>query len=298
MPFMAGHRTGDRAALTAAVALTGVVMLLEVAGGYVSGSLALLSDAGHMLRDILALLLSLGAVIIAERLPTKTRTFGYHRVEVLVAFVNGLLLIVLAGAILWEAAQRLSTPVAVGGTVMGAVGAVGLAANIAVAYILHGRDDLNVRSAFLHVLGDTLSSVAVIAAALWIALTGQTFVDPLLSGAIAVVILASSYPLLRETVAVLLQYTPSGLDFDEVVRAIEGVDGVKNVHNVHLWSLCSHINILDAHVVTCVSDCAATGAIKQEIRRRLLAFDVKYSTLEFETEPCPGCGELCRIEAD
>jgi cobalt-zinc-cadmium efflux system protein len=229
---MAGHRTGDRAALTAAVALTGVVMLLEVAGGYVSGSLALLSDAGHMLRDVLALLLSLGAVIIAERLPTKTRTFGYHRVEVLVAFVNGLLLIVLAGAILWEAAQRLSTPVAVGGTVMGAVGAVGLAANIAVAYILHGRDDLNVRSAFLHVLGDTLSSVAVIAAALWIALTGQTFVDPLLSGAIAVVILASSYPLLRETVAVLLQYTPSGLDFDEVVRAIEGVDGVKNVHNI------------------------------------------------------------------
>lgn len=207
MPFMAGHGTGDRAALTAAV------MLLEVAGGYLSGSLALLSDAGHMLRDVLALLLSLGAVIIAERLPTKTRTFGYHRVEVLVAFVNGLLLIVLAGAILWEAAQRLSAPVAV-------------------ASILHGRDDLNVRSAFLHVLGDTLSSAGVIAAALWIALTGQTFVDPLLSGAIAVVILASFYPLLRETVAVLLQYTPSGLDFDEVVRAIEGVDGVKNVHNI------------------------------------------------------------------
>lgn len=292
---MTGHGTNDRTALTAAVALTGVVMLLEAVGGYVSGSLALLSDAGHMLRDVLALLLSLGAVIIAERLPTKTRTFGYHRVEVLVAFVNGLLLIVLAGAILYEAAQRLSAPVAVGGTVMGAVGAVGLAANIAVVSILHGRDDLNVRSAFLHVVGDTLSSVAVIAAALWIALTGQTFVDPLLSGAIALVILASSYPLLRETVAVLLQYTPSGVDFDEVAAAIEGVDGVKNVHNVHLWSLCSHINILDAHVVTCVSDCAATGAIKEEIRRRLLAFDVKYSTLEFETEPCPRCEVLCRI---
>jgi cobalt-zinc-cadmium efflux system protein len=295
---MEGHGTGDRAALTTAVLLTAAVMALEVAGGYVSGSLALLSDAGHMLRDVLALLLSLGAVIVAERLPTKTRTFGYHRVEVLAAFVNGLLLIVLAGAILWEAVQRLSAPVAVGGAVMGAVGAVGLAANIAVAYILHGRDDLNVRSAFLHVLGDTLSSAAVIVAAVWIALTGQTAVDPLLSGAIAVVILASSYPLLRETVSILLQYTPAGMDFDEVVRAIEGVEGVESVHNVHLWSLCSHINILDAHVVTCVSDCAGIEAIKREIRRRLLAFDVKYSTLEFEAEPCPGCGKVCRIEAD
>jgi len=295
---MEGHRTGNRAALTAAVLLTAVVMAVEVGGGYLSGSLALLSDAGHMFRDVLALLLSLGAVIIAERLPTKTRTFGYHRVEVLVAFVNGLLLIVLAGAILWEAAQRLSAPVAVGGPLMGVVGAVGLAANVVVAYILHGRDDLNVRSAFLHVIGDTLSSVAVIVAALWIALTGQTIVDPLLSGAIAIVILASSYPLLRETAAVLLQYTPAGMDFDEVVGTIEGVEGVESVHNVHLWSLCSHINILDAHVVACVSDCAAVEAIKGEIRRRLLRFDVKYSTLEFEAEPCPGCGDLCRIEAD
>jgi len=295
---MEGHRTGNRAALTAAVLLTAVVMAVEVGGGYLSGSLALLSDAGHMFRDVLALLLSLGAVIIAERLPTKTRTFGYHRVEVLVAFVNGLLLIVLAGAILWEAAQRLSAPVAVGGPLMGVVGAVGLAANVVVAYILHGRDDLNVRSAFLHVIGDTLSSVAVIVAALWIALTGQTIVDPLLSGAIAVVILASSYPLLRETAAVLLQYTPAGMDFDEVVGTIEGVEGVESVHNVHLWSLCSHINILDAHVVACVSDCTAVEAIKGEIRRRLLRFDVKYSTLEFEAEPCPGCGDLCRIEAD
>jgi len=291
------HRHGDdRSALKVAVLLTASYLLVEVAGGVVSGSLALLGDAGHMLGDVVALLLALGALVIAERLPTKGKTFGYHRVEIFVAFINGLILVLLSAGILREAAARVFSPVPVGGAAMGVVGAVGLAVNLYVAWTLSGSENLTVRSAFLHVLGDTLTSVAVIAAAVWIAFTGQTLVDPLLSGAIALLILANAALLLRETAIILLQYAPPGIDLDEVVRAMETVEGVEGVHNIHLWTLCSHINILDAHVVTCVPDLAGVEAVKEEIRERLARFEVGYSTLEFETEPCAGAGVVARIE--
>ena len=179
---------------------------------------------------------------------------------------------------------------------MGVIGVIGLAVNLYVAWTLAGSDNLTVRSAFLHVLGDTLTSVAVIVAAVWITLTGQTLVDPLLSGAIALLILGNAVLLLRETAGILLQYAPPGIDLDEVVRAMEAVEGVDGVHNVHLWTLCSHINILDAHVVTCVPDLAGVEAVKKEIRERLARFEVQYSTLEFETEPCPGSAVVSRIE--
>lgn len=290
-------RKGDeRAALKVAVVLTTGFLVVEVVAGVLSGSLALIGDAGHMFRDVLALLLSLGAVVIAERLPTKTRTWGYHRVEVFVALVNGLLLIVLAGTVIWEAFRRLADPVPVAGPLMAVVGAIGLGVNLYVAWRLHGAEDLNVRSAYLHVVGDTLSSVAVVVAAAWIAVTGQTVVDPLLSIGIALVILAGSVSLLRETVGVLLQFVPRGIDFDEVVTAMESVDGVEEVHNVHLWALCSHINVLDAHVVACTDDIAKIEEIKAEIRRRLRRYDVQYSILEFEPEPCPDSALLGGVE--
>ena len=139
---------------------------------------------------------------------------------------------------------------------------IGLAANLAAMYVLHGSHDLNVRSAFLHVLGDTLSSVAVIAAAIWIAFTGQTIVDPLLGIAIAVLILVSSFSLLREAFRILLQFAPRDVDTEEVIRDIESVAGVDGVHNVHLWSLCSNINVLDAHVYSCETDLRKLEEIK------------------------------------
>jgi cobalt-zinc-cadmium efflux system protein len=293
MPLRKG---GERAALKVAVVLTTGFLVIEAVAGVLSGSLALIGDAGHMFRDVLALLLSLGAVVIAERLPTKTRTWGYHRVEVFVALVNGLLLIVLAGTVIWEAFRRLADPVPVAGPLMAAVGAVGLVVNLYVAWRLHGAEDLNVRSAYLHVVGDTLSSVAVVVAAAWIAVTGQTIIDPLLSIGIALVILAGSVSLLRETVGVLLQFVPRGIDFDEVVTAMESVEGVEEVHNVHLWALCSHINVLDAHVVACTDDIAKIEEIKAEIRRRLRRYDVHYSILEFEPEPCPDSALLGVVE--
>lgn len=291
------HRGGeDRSALKVAVLLTAGYLVVEVAGGIVTGSLALLGDAGHMFSDVVALLLALGALVIAERLPTKEKTFGYHRVEIFVAFINGLVLVLLSAGILREAVFRFLSPVPIEGAAMGVVGGVGLAVNLYVAWTLSGSRNLTVRSAFLHVIGDTLTSVAVIVAAVWIALTGQTLIDPLLSGAIALLILGNAVLLLRETVGILLQYAPPGIDLDEVVRAMEAVQGVEGVHNVHLWTLCSHINVMDAHVVTCVPDLAGVEAVKEEIRERLARFEVQYSTLEFETEPCPGAAVVSRIE--
>ncbi|MBP2146632.1 cobalt-zinc-cadmium efflux system protein [Methanofollis sp. W23] len=293
MPFRKGD---ERAALKVAVVLTTGFLVVEAVAGVLSGSLALIGDAGHMFRDVLALLLSLGAVVIAERLPTRRRTWGYHRVEVFVALVNGTLLIVLAGTVIWEAFRRLADPVPVAGPLMAAVGVVGLVVNLYVAWRLHGAEDLNVRSAYLHVVGDTLSSVAVVVAAAWIAVTDQTIVDPLLSIGIALVILAGSVSLLRETVGILLQFVPRGIDFDEVVMAMESVDGVEEVHNIHLWALCSHINVLDAHVVACTDEIAKIEEIKAEIKQRLREFDVQYSILEFEQEPCPESALLRRVK--
>jgi cobalt-zinc-cadmium efflux system protein len=159
-------------------------------------------------------------------------------------------------------------------------------------YILHGSHDLNIRSAFLHVLGDTLSSVVVIAAAIWIALTGQTFVDPLLSIAIAVLIAISSFSLLREAFRILLQFAPTDVETEAVIRDIESVDGVDGVHNVHLWSLCSNINVLDAHVYSCETDVHRLESIKEEIKHRLEKYRIGHSTLEFECRECGDCRQI------
>jgi cobalt-zinc-cadmium efflux system protein len=193
------HRD-SRKSLQLALVITSLFFLVELAGGLISGSLALVSDAGHMFSDVLALLLSLGAITLAASLPTKERTYGFQRAEIFTAFINSLLLIAVSAGILWEAWQRSVNPSPIQSSLMGAVAVMGLIANMAVAYLLHGSHNLNVQSAFLHVIGDTISSVAVIAAALWIAYTSQVIVDPLLSGFIAVLIIISAGGILRETI--------------------------------------------------------------------------------------------------
>jgi cobalt-zinc-cadmium efflux system protein len=275
--------------LKIAIVLTAVIFLVEIAGGLVSGSLALLGDAAHMLQDVIALLLSLGAIMIAERLPTPSRTFGYHRAEIGAAVANGFFLIGLSGVIVYEALARFADPRPINSMIMLAVAVIGLVINLGVMHVLHGSHDLNVRSAFLHVLGDTLSSVAVIAAAIWIGLTGQTFVDPLISIAIAILILVSSFSLLRDAFSILLQFAPRGIDTEDVIREMESVDGVDGIHNVHLWSLCSNISVLDAHVYSCETDARRLEAIKAGIKHRLEKYRIMHSTLEFECHECEDC---------
>ncbi|HNX16755.1 MAG TPA: cation diffusion facilitator family transporter [Methanoregula sp.] len=275
--------------LKLAIALTSTIFVAEVIGGVISGSLSLLGDAAHMLQDSVALMLSLGAMVIAERLPTPTKTFGYHRIEIAAAIINGLLLIAVSGLIIWQAIDRFANPRPVNSTTMLVIAVIGLVANLAAAYFLHGSHDLNIRSAFLHVLGDTLSSVAVILAALWIALTGQTFVDPVLGVVIAVVILVSSISILNDAFRILLQFTPRDVSIHDVIAAMESVPGVSGVHNVHFWVLCSNINVLDAHMYCCGKDVREIEQIKTEIKARLEQFRIRHSTLEFECQECLDC---------
>jgi cobalt-zinc-cadmium efflux system protein len=272
--------------LKLAALLTVIFFLLEAAGGFISGSLSLLGDAWHMLRDVLALLITLSAINVAERLPTKARTFGFHRLEILAALLNGILLVGIGVLMIVESVRRLRSPRPVEDTVMLAVAVAGLASNIYVAYRLHGSRDLNVRSAFLHVLTDAVSSLAVIAAALLIMLTGKTVFDPALGIVISLLVIVSAVSVIRESAAILLEFAPRGIDFDSVLRDMETVDGVESVHHVHLWALCSNINVVDAHIYTRETDMTRAEVMKAEIKRRLEKYDVRHATLEFECVEC------------
>ena len=277
------------ASLRAAILITLLIFAVEVVGGYVSGSLSLLSDAVHMLGDLFALLLSLAAVLLARQLPTSARTYGYHRAEVLAAFVNGLVLLAVTAGILLSAYDRLRSPPEIEAPIMLAVAVIGLVANLVVIARLHGHGGLGVRSALLHVASDALSSAAVVGAAAVILVTGWTVVDPVLSVLIALLVLASAVRLLRETTAILLQFTPPGLDLDAVIAAMEVVDGVDSVHDVHVWALSSDLYILDGHVVTAATEMLEVEAIKTALKNRLRRMGVDHVTLEFESIPCEGC---------
>ena len=278
-------------ALWIGVAATLFVFFIEVVGGYVSGSLSLLSDAGHMVIDASSLLLSLSAIQAARSLPTRQRSYGLHRAGIFAAFLNGLLLVGVSAWILYQAYQRILSPQAVESTMMLIVAAAGLAANVAIAYRLHGSRDLNIRGAFLHVAGDALSSIAVVVAALWIMATGQVLADPILSAVIAVVILVTALGVLQESTEVLFQFTPRDLNPEDVIREMMAVPGVLGVHDLHIWSLSSSIRVMDAHVYSCEEDVRENERIKHEIKRRLEDFRIYHSTLEFECEECQNEGD-------
>ena len=282
------HRDYQKS-LRIALLITALFFFVELAGGLFSGSLALVSDAGHMFSDILALVLSLGAMALASRLPTKEQTYGFHRAEIFAAFINSVLLIGISFVIIWEAYQRAQYPEPIQGGLMALVAVAGLVANICVVMLLHGSHDLNIRSVFLHVVGDTVSSVAVIVAAVWISFTGFTIIDPILSVFIAVLIVISAVRILKETVMVLLQFTPSSVDFDTVIADMSSVPGVSGVHHVHIWALCSEIYVLDAHVYSCEQSMKQIEVIKAEIKVRLKKYKILHSTLEFECEECTDC---------
>jgi cobalt-zinc-cadmium efflux system protein len=282
-------------ALKVATVVTVIFFLVEAAGGIVSGSLSLLGDAGHMFRDILALLISLSAVNVSRSLPTKKRTFGFHRIEILAALLNGILLVGVGVWMILEARRRLRSPRPVEDAVMLIVALVGLAANIYVAYRLHGSRDLNIRSAFIHVFTDAVSSLAVILAAVLIMLTGKTVFDPILSIVISLIVIVSAFGVIRDSAVILLEFAPRGVDFDRVIRDMESVEGVESVHHVHLWALCSNINVIDAHIYTKEMDMARVEVMKAALKRRLEKYDVRHATLEFECVECVLPGKVNTI---
>jgi cobalt-zinc-cadmium efflux system protein len=276
----------SRGRLLATLGLTAAFLVVEVLGALWTGSLALLADAAHMLTDVGGLALALFAIWIAGRPPTPAKTYGYYRAEILAALVNALVLLVVVAAILVEAYRRLGAPPDVLGGPMLAIALVGLAANLGCAWLL--REDaaasLNVRGAYLHVLGDALSSVGVVVAALVVVATGWAVADALASGAIALIIVPRTWGLLRQAVNVLLEGTPTHLDLGEIETAIRRVAGVRRVHDLHVWTLTSGREAMSAHVV--VEDVAESDRLLRELHGVLHArFGVDHTTIQLETEP-------------
>jgi cobalt-zinc-cadmium efflux system protein len=276
----------SRRALIASLVVTGSFLLVEVAGAIWTGSLALAADAGHMLTDVGGLVLALFAVWVAARPPTPEKTYGYYRVEILAATVNALLLLGVAGVILVEAYQRIRTPREVQGGAMLVVAVVGLAANLAAARLLHrdATQSLNVRAAYLEVLGDALSSIGVIVAALVVMHTGLTIVDPIVSALIALFIVPRTWRLLKQAVNVLLEGTPSHLDLGEIEAAMIRVPGARRVHDLHVWTLTSGREAMSAHVV--VDDVRESERLLEALHAVLHArFGIDHTTIQLDSEP-------------
>jgi cobalt-zinc-cadmium efflux system protein len=273
----------NRRALTVVLALTAFFMVAEVVGGLLTGSLALLADAGHMLSDVAALGLALFAFWLSGRPATPDRSFGYKRAEVLAALANGLTLVAVSVWIFFEAYRRFLDPPEVLGAPMLAVAAIGLVVNIVGATLLarSSGDNLNTRGAMRHVIADALGSAGVIVAAGVIIVTGWHYADPIMSVLIGVLVLASSYGLLRDSVNVLLEATPQGIDANAVGNRMASVPGVIEVHDLHIWTITSGFPALAAHVlVGADEDCHAR---RRDIETLLSnEFDITHTTLQVD----------------
>ena len=289
------HRSASRRALGLVLVLTLAFTVVEVVGGLWTGSLALLADAGHMVSDVLAIALALVALTLARRPTTPLRSFGFQRAEILAAFVNGLALVAVSAWIVWEAIQRLDDPPEILGGWMLAVAACGLVVNACAAMILvrSGGDSLNVQAALRHVIADLLGSAGVLVAALIIVLTGWERVDPLVSIAIAVLIAASAWGVLRDSSAILMEQTPSGIDANVVAQAIVAVPGVTSVHDLHVWRITSGFDALSAHVlVGRGEDC---HALRRDVERALATrFGITHTTLQVDHDASDALIELER----
>lgn len=276
-------RVRSRRALAAALALTLGFMAVEVIGGLATNSLALLSDAAHMFTDGLGLALGLFGVWVADQPATSRKTYGYHRAEILIALVNGLALWLVVLWVFWEAWHRMAEPPVVnGGGVLG-VAIIGLAVNLVAAWLLSGAasHNLSVRAALLHVLSDLLGSVGVIASGIAILVTGWSAADAVASAIIAVLILVSSFGLIREAVDVLMEAVPRHIDLDELRQTLEEVPGATEVHDLHVWSLTTGHCALSAHAV--VEEGVHSDHVLEEMTERLAdRFGIRHVTIQLE----------------
>lgn len=288
------------------ITLTALILVAEIIGGLWTGSLALLSDAAHVFMDIFALGLSFLALRLSALPADDRHTYGYHRLEVLAALANGLTLGVIAIGIFGEAIQRWQNPEPIKSGEMLIIAVIGLVVNLIVAFVLgghdhdhdeaaHGREDVNVKSAFLHVVGDAVSSVGVIAAAVLIGLTGALWIDPLMSMLIGAIILFSSGRVLKSSLHILVEGVPEGLSVTKLGQAMAGVLGVTEVHDLHVWSLCSGHVALSAHVVVSDQLLRDTNPVMSELKQRLQSdFGIEHTTIQFE---CAACGQGSALTA-
>lgn len=284
-----GEQGANQRKLFIALSITVVVMIAEIIGGFLANSLALLSDAGHMLTDILSLGLSLAAMKLAQKPPTPSKTFGFHRLEILAAFFNGMLLCFMSFYIFYEAYHRLIHPEEIKGLFMLVVAFIGLLANGVGILLLRksAHTSLNVRSAFFHIVGDTISSGGVILGGLLILYTGWYLVDPLLSIFIGLLILRGAYALIMESIDIFLEATPKDINVEELLDGLRKIKGVKDVHHLHLWTITTGINAMSAHVLIDDQLISSSAHILMDIKSLLHnKYKIEHSTIQFESKAC------------
>lgn len=273
--------------LKIAIILTTFIFFLEFAGGIISNSLALLSDAAHVFMDVIALLLTYGAIRISARPSNRNVTFGYHRFEIFAALINGLTIIGISVFIFYEAYERILNPPPVKGFEVLIIATVGLLVNTWTALKLHGHHDLNIKGAYLHVIGDALASIAVIAGAVVIIFTGNNIVDPILSIVIGLMLLYGAVKLVFGSIRILLEFAPKHVDADILSKVMMEIEGIKGIHDIHIWSICSNIHAMSAHVLVDRIHVQQTEILISEINRIVRErFQIVHTTLQFECAEC------------
>jgi len=285
--------------LAFSIALTAFILVVEVVAGFLTNSLALLSDAAHVLADLVSLTLALFAIFLSGFPSTDTRTYGWHRSEVFAALINGVTLIAISGFIMYEAVHRVMAPEPVGSVGMFAAALFGLLVNLVVVFKLkgHGEHDLNMHSAFLHVLGDVLISAGVVVGGVVIYFTGWYIVDPVLSIVFSLVILKGAGLVLYDAAHILLEGVPKGINLNDVVAEIKRSEHVKDVHRMHLWSICSNISALSAHIMIDPDYHGSRKKIIDDINCRLVScFHINHSTLQLEKGECEFNNLVCSVD--
>lgn len=281
------------------IILSSLILIVELAGGILANSLALLADAGHVLADIIALSLSWYGIRQAERPASHSMTFGYHRVGVLVAIVNALSIFGIAVFIFYEAIQRLQQTPEINSPLMLAVAAVGLGINLFVASWLRReqKTNLNIRSAFWHALGDALASVGVIVGAIIIMLTGLVAADPIIGIVIGLIIVLAAWSIFRDGLRVLLEASPKQIDVRRLVKDIGQIPGVKSVHDIHVWSITPELHAMSCHILTDGPSASKAARIREQTEELLRRYNIEHTTLQMEYEQCRADDIFCKMTA-
>ena len=289
-----------RSRLRIALAVNAAIILAEFAGGFWTNSIGLIGDAGHNLIDQGSLFLALYAHILTARPATDSRTFGYHRAGIVAAFLNSFILLLTAFGLTLVAAQRLMAPVPVPGGWVMAIALVSFLANLSIALMLQrgAQDDLNIRSAFWHMLADAWVSLGVILSGGAIILTGWTVLDPLVSFLLVWAILRGAWPIFRESLEILLESTPPGVSASDIATAIEAIPGVDNVHDLHVWAIEPRFVMLTCHVLVDGNDEGLTNALLRSIRNKISSdFGIQHITIQMETSCCHPAAVHCDLRA-
>ncbi|MFT8928118.1 MAG: cation diffusion facilitator family transporter [Sporolactobacillus sp.] len=291
------HGSSKRALLTSFLLIT-CFMIVEFIGGWMAHSLTLLSDSGHMLSDSISLGLSFTAMLVGAKVPANNvKTFGYRRFEILAALFNGALLLIISIGIVVEAVLRILTPAAIAGAEMLTIAVIGMCVNIVVAAILmrgEEKDNLNIKSALLHVMGDLLGSIGAIIAALIIMTTGWNLADPLASILVSLLILRSGWSIVRESVSILMESRPDEVNIDQLRAALEHLPGVIGIHDLHIWTITSGFFSLSCHLI--VASHVDRDQVLHQAEQLLASYNLSHSTLQIEGQDFSGCVSDCAHE--